>query len=84
MPKSSRTTMSRLTVELGSIPPVLEDEEFTRYLIAGSLYAKGHLSGEEARQLTGGPRRTFEEKMAHYGFPIMPDDEEEILAELGA
>lgn len=76
--------MEKLTVELASIPPVLRDPEFTRYLIAGSLYAKGVLSGEQARQLTGDQRRAFEEKMARYGFPMMPDDDEEILAELNA
>lgn len=76
--------METLTVELPSIPPALKDPEFTRYLLAGSLYSKGMLSGEQARQLTGHPRRVFEEKMAHYGFPLMPDDEEEILAELNA
>ncbi|MDY7095093.1 MAG: UPF0175 family protein [Acidobacteriota bacterium] len=76
--------MATLTVELTSIPPVLEDQEFARYLIAGSLYSKGLLSGEQARQLTGDARRVFEEKMAQHGFPIMPDDDEEILAELNA
>lgn len=76
--------MATLTVDLPSIPPVLEDPEFTRYLIAGSLYTKGILSGEQARQLTGDARRVFEEKMAQYGFPIMPDDDEEILSELNA
>ena len=76
--------MATLTVELESIPKVLEDPEFTRYLIAGSLYTKGVLSGEQARRLTGDVRRVFEEKMAEYGFPIMPDDEEDILAELNA
>lgn len=76
--------MSKLTIELDTIPQVLRNPEFTRYLIAGSLYTQGHLSGEEARQLTGDPRRLFEEKMAEYGFPMMPDDEDEILAELNA
>ena len=76
--------MATLKVELATIPPVLEDPEFTRYLIAGSLYTKGSLSGEQARQLTGDPRRIFEEKMAEYGYPMMPDDDEEILAELNA
>lgn len=76
--------MATLTVELASIPQVLKDQEFTRYLIAGSLYTKGMLSGEQARQLTGDLRRVFEEKMARYGFPMMPDDEEEIRAELHA
>lgn len=76
--------MATLTVELTSIPPVLQDPEFTRYLIAGSLYSKGMLSGEQARQLTGDVRRAFEEKMAEYGFPLMPDTDDEILAELDA
>lgn len=76
--------MAILTVELDSIPLVLQDPEFTRYLLAGSLYAKGILSGEQARQITGDVRRVFEEKMAHYGFPMMPDDDEEIRAELDA
>lgn len=76
--------MATLTVELASIPPVLRDPEFARYLIAGSLYTQGILSGEQARQLTGDVRRAFEEKMARYGFPIMPDDEEEIVSELNA
>jgi hypothetical protein len=76
--------MATLTVELTSIPTVLQDPEFARYLIAGSLYTKGILSGEQARQLTGDVRRAFEEKMALYGFPMMPDDDDEILAELNA
>ncbi len=53
--------MAELTVELDSIPPALRDPEFTRYLIAGGLYSKGILSGEQARQLTGDVRRVFEE-----------------------
>jgi hypothetical protein len=76
--------MARLTVELTSIPPVLQDADFARYLIAGSLYVKGMLSGEEARELTGDARRVFEDKMAHYGFAMMPDDDDEIRAELDA
>lgn len=76
--------MATLNVELASIPSVLNDPEFTRYLIAGSLYTKGLLSGEQARQITGDPRRVFEEKMAQHGFPLMPDDEQEILSELNA
>lgn len=76
--------MATLTVELPSIPPVLQDPEFTRYLIAGSLYTKGILSGEQARQLTGDVRRVFEEKMSHYGFPMMPDDDEDIRSEMNA
>ena len=76
--------MATLTVELPSIPPVLDDPEFTRYLIAGSLYSKGLLSGEQARQLTGDVRRAFEEKMAHFGFPIMPDHDDDIRDELEA
>ncbi len=60
-----------------------------RYLIAGSLYSKGLLSGEQARQLTGDVRRAFEEKLtlarqAHFGFPIMPDHDDDIRDELEA
>ncbi len=76
--------MATLTVQLETIPPVLQDADFTRYFIAGSLYIQGHLSGAEARELTGDARRVFEEKMAQYGFPIMPDDDDEIRAELDA
>ena len=74
--------MATLTVQLETIPPVLKDADFTRYLIAGSLYTKGLLSGEEARELTGDARRVFEDKMSEYGFAMMPDDDDEIRAEL--
>lgn len=70
-----------LTIELpaaASIPEVLKDTMLVRYLLAGGLYAKGVLSGKEARALTGDDRRTFEETMSRHGFPMMPDDDDDL------
>lgn len=74
--------MATLTVQLETISPVLKDADFTRYLISGLLYTKGILSGEGARELTGEARRVFEDKMSEYDFAMMPDDDDEIRAEL--
>ncbi len=77
-----------LMIEFPEAVPLPEklrgDQDFLRYLIAGALYTNGTLNGREARELTGDPRRAFEEKMARYGFPLMPGREEDILAELNA
>jgi Uncharacterised protein family (UPF0175) len=59
-------------------------QEFLRYVVAGALYTRGLVSGREARELTGDPRRVFEEKMAEHGFPLMPSRGEDVLAELNA
>jgi len=60
------------------------DQEFLRYVVAGALYTRGLISGREARELTGDPRRVFEEKMSHYGYPLMPSRDSDIHAELNA
>ena len=60
------------------------DQEFLRYLLVGALYTNGTVTGREARELTGDSRRAFEEKMAKYGFPLMPAREEDLVAELNA
>lgn len=76
-----------LTIELpaeASVPAPLLDPEFVRYALAGTLYARGLVSGREARALTGHPRREFEENMARYGFPMMPDDPASVAEELDA
>jgi len=53
-------------------------------VLAGTLYSRGLISGKDARSLTGDDRRAFEENMAKYGFPLMPDDEESVHQELTA
>ena len=86
-PARTRTTANRLTIDLpptAQIPEVLRDAHFVRYVLAGNLYTRGMLSGKEARSLTGDSRREFEENMARYSFPLMPDDEEAVDQELNA
>lgn len=76
-----------LVIELpttAQIPEALRDADYVRYLLAGTLYVRGKISGKEARSLTGDNRRTFEENMARYGFPLMPDDPESVAQELDA
>lgn len=76
-----------LTIELpqhAEIPEVLRDMPYVRYVLAGTLYTRGIISGKEARSLTGDDRRTFEENMARHGFPLMPDDDDSIRQELNA
>lgn len=65
-------------------PEALRDAHYVRYLLAGVLYVQGKISGKEARSLTGDNRRTFEENMARYGCPLMPDDPESVAQELNA
>lgn len=89
MSQPARPTSNTITIEFPSsarLPsPVLGgDQRYLRYLVAGALYANGTLSGREARQLTGDSRRAFEETMAEYGFPLMPDSPEDLEAELNA
>lgn len=79
-----RATLTIQFPDQAEIPEVLRDSEYVRYLLAGTLYSRGILSGREARSLTGDGRRKFEENMARYGFPLMPDDEESVAVELGA
>ncbi len=80
--------MTTLTIEFPStarVPDDLQaDQEFLRYAIAATLYARERISGREARELTGDVRRVFEEKMAHYGFPIQPGRPGDLAAELNA
>ena len=76
-----------LVIELprtAQIPEALLDTDYVRYVLAGTLYVRGKISGKEARSLTGDNRRTFEENMARYGFPLMPDDPESVVQELNA
>ena len=85
--RRSTATDHTLTIKLPSsakVPEVLRDSEYVRYVLAGTLYTRGLLSGKEARALTGDNRRTFEEKMARHGFPLLPDDEETAARELHA
>jgi len=71
--------------ESAAIPPGLEDDQdFLRYTIAATLYARERISGRQARELTGDTRRTFEEKMARYGYPLQPARPEDLAAELNA
>ncbi len=82
---SKRPTGTTLTIELPAIdavPEALRDPEFVVYALAGTLYSQGEVSGKEARSLTGDSRRVFEEKMAHFGFPLLSDDAETIATEL--
>lgn len=60
------------------------NQELARYEVAGVLYTKGYISGNEVREITGDSRLKFEEKMAEYGFSVMPDTEEDIQLELNA
>jgi hypothetical protein len=79
--------MATLTIELppsARVPEPLRDAEYVRYVLAGTLYSRGMISGREARALTGDDRRAFEENMAKYGFPLMPDDDESVAQELNA
>jgi|GEM_PF-735401 hypothetical protein len=76
-----------LLIELPStarIPEELHDTQYVRYMLAGTLYHRGVFSGQEARIFTGDSRRVFEENMARYGFPLVPDDDEAIALELNA
>jgi Uncharacterised protein family (UPF0175) len=78
-------TNNILTIELpptARVPASLRDADYVRYVLAGTLYSRGLISGREARSLTGDDRRTFEETMARHGFPLMPDDEESVAQEL--
>lgn len=89
MAESTKATSSAhtLTIELpttAQIPEALRDADYVRYLLAGTLYVQGKISGKEARSLTGDNRRKFEENMARYGFPLMPDDPESVAQELNA
>lgn len=71
--------------ETAKLPEDLHvDQEFLRYAVAGALYTRGLVSGREARELTGDSRRTFEEKMSLYGYPLMPSRESDVQAELSA
>lgn len=80
--------MTTLTIKFPAtarVPGDLQsDQDFLRYAIAGTLYARERISGREARELTGDSRRAFEEKMAHYGFPLQPGRPEDLAAELNA
>lgn len=81
------TLRNTLTIELppsARIPEPLRDTQYVRYVLAGTLYSRGLISGKDARSLTGDDRRAFEENMAKYGFPLMPDDEESVHQELTA
>jgi predicted HTH domain antitoxin len=77
-----------LTIEFpgtAHLPAELQrDQQYLRYLVAGTLYTRGQVSGREARELTGDSRRAFEENMARYGFPLMPDDPDSVAQELDA
>jgi len=88
MAKPTKTSAAHtLTIELPTsarVPDALLDPEYVRYLLAGTLYVQGKISGQEARSLTGDNRRAFEENMARYGFPLMPDDPESVAQELNA
>ncbi len=86
-PARSQPPVQTLTISLPSsahIPEALLDADYVRYVLAGTLYLRGVLSGAEARSLTGDSRRAFEEKMARHGFPLMPDDPSSVAEELDA
>jgi len=76
----------RVVIEFPDAAPLPADldQEFLRYAVAGALYNRGAVSGAVARMITGDSRRTFEEKMAEYGFPLLPDRDEDVAAELNA
>ena len=80
--------MTTLTIEFPATARVPEDlqadQDFLRYAIAATLYTRERISGRQARELTGDPRRVFEEKMARYGFPLQPGRPEDLSAELNA
>ncbi len=84
--KASHPPVTTLTIELPtpkeSLPAELRQPEFVRYALAGTLYSRGRVSGRQARLLTGDSRRRFEEKMASYGFSLLPDDSETVATEL--
>ena len=85
--KPAAAMKNTLTIEwppAARVPEPLRDSQYVRYLLAGTLYSRGMISGRDARSLTGDDRRAFEEKMAKYGFPLMPDDEETVSQELKA
>jgi hypothetical protein len=87
MTGKSAALRNTLTIELplsARVPEPLRDAQYVRYVLAGTLYSRGMISGRDARSLTGDDRRAFEENMAKYGFPLMPDDEESIAQELNA
>jgi Uncharacterised protein family (UPF0175) len=87
MTGKSATLRNTLTIELplsARVPEPLRDAQYVRYVLAGTLYSRGMISGRHARSLTGDDRRAFEENMAKYGFPLMPDDEESVVQELNA
>lgn len=86
-PDKTSSPAHTLVIELpktAQIPEALLDTDYVRYVLAGTLYVRGKISGKEARSLTGDNRRTFEENMARYGFPLMPDDPESVAQELNA
>ena len=86
-PEKTTSPAHTLVIELptaAQIPEALLDADYVRYVLAGTLYVRGKISGKEARSLTGDNRRTFEENMAQYGFPLMPDDPESVAQELNA
>lgn len=83
----TETRSQTLVIELpktARIPEALLDTTYVRYILAGTLYVRGKISGREARSLTGDNRRTFEENMVRYGFPLMSDDAESVAQELEA
>jgi hypothetical protein len=80
--------MTKLIIEFPATAPVPEgleaDQDFLRYTIAATLYARERISGRQARELTGDTRRTFEEKMARYVFALQPGRPQDVSAELNA
>ena len=78
----------QLTIEIpegANIPEEISlNQEYLRYLLAGTLYAREILSEKEARAITGDNRREFLEKMARYGFCLMPESDRDIQLEINA
>ena len=63
---------------------VVQNQDLLRYILAGSLYSQQILTEKEAREVTGDPRRVFSQKMARYGFCLMPESDRDLALELKA
>lgn len=60
------------------------DRRYFQKALVAMLYQTGDLSSKEACDVLGLERREFEEMLPRFGVAIMPDDDENIQAELSA